>query len=183
MMKTLKTAGIAMMILGMTASLGAQTAASDSSVQIKTVNPFFYAALEMKGSYQQMEASFGTLFGEAGKQGLGMNMPFGVYFSDPAVTPEADLKWEVGMALSDSAAVQPPLVLKKWAYTQTANMIYEGPFSDIGQAYGKLFGGIAEKGYVPAGPVREVYFGPPTQDDQGRTVGKIEIIVPVMKKQ
>jgi AraC family transcriptional regulator len=183
-MKNLKSVGIALLVLAMAASLAAQNAPApaDSSVQIRTADPFFYAALEMKGNYNQMEAAFGQFFGEVGKQGLGMNMPFGVYYNSPATTPEADLKWDVGMALSDSAAVQAPLTVKKWGYTQTGNLIYEGPFSEIGSVYGKLFGWLGANGYDTIGPIMEKYFGPPAPDDKGQMCGKVEITVPVMKK-
>ena len=44
----------------------------------------------------------------------------------------------------------------------------KGPYTQISEAFGKLYGWIGEKGYVPAGPPLGVYFNAPGQvpDDQ-----------------
>ena len=33
----------------------------------------------------------------------------------------------------------------------------KGPYTQIGEAFGKLYGWIGEKGYIPAGPPSGVY--------------------------
>jgi DNA gyrase inhibitor GyrI len=168
------------------ASLWAQEpatpAAPDSSVQVKVTQPFFYAAVEMKGSYNQHSAGFNTLFGELGKQGLGMNAPFGIYYNNPKTTPEADLKWELGVAFQDSTPVQAPLKLKKWPFIQTASLVFEGSYSNLGPVYVKLYGWIGANGYIPEGPTVEKFLNAPTQNEKGESIGKVEIIVPISKR-
>ncbi len=156
---------------------------TDKAVQVQEIEPYVYCAVEMTGSYDQHETAFQTLYEQAAMQGLDTNAgAFGIYFSDPSQTPEADLKWEIGFK-TDAEKVNKPLVLKKWQYTTIAVTEYEGSFSseEFGLAHQKLFQWITENGYSPAGPTMETYLDMPTQNSDGEWVGKIRISLPVQK--
>jgi effector-binding domain-containing protein len=153
-------------------------------VQIKTIEPFDYAAVEMTGSYEQSGAAFGQLYQEAGIQGLPMDgQMMGIYYNDPFTVAMADLKWEVGLPVPDASQVKEPLKGKTWKATQLATLVYEGPFDENykGQ-YAKIIECITKKGLVPAGPGMEKYMSMPAQDENGVWSGKVEICMPVMKK-
>lgn len=154
------------------------------TVRLEKTEPFAYAALEMTGSYAQHGTAFQTLYQEAGKQGLPMNSAsFGVYWNSPQNTAEADLKWEIGLAMPDTQKVAAPLKLKKWEFPQSASVTYYGGFdsSAVGKAYQSLFGWMGKNGYRVAGPVMEKFLSMPTQNEKGEWVGKVEIAMPVEK--
>jgi AraC family transcriptional regulator len=152
--------------------------------KITIVKPFYYAALEMTGSYDQHGEAFGTLYGLAGKFMLDMNQPvFGIYYNNPQNTPEAELKWELGLPVSEGQKLEEPLKLKKWEYKLLATKNYKGSFSSeaMGACYAGLYQWITENQYAPAGPMMEKYLGQPTMDEKGEWCGEIEIIMPVQK--
>lgn len=171
-------------ILLMTAiTLSAQPSHTLSDVQVKQIEPFRYAALEMIGDYEQHQQAFPKLYELAISQNLGYAIEvFGVYFNDPSQVPVEQLKWELGFELSEGQTVKEPLVEKKWEYTQIATITYTGPFTDeMGSAMEALFTWVMSNGYSPAGPMVQKYVVMPTQNEQGQWVGTIESVLPVQK--
>lgn len=153
-------------------------------VKLKKIRAFPYCAVEMKGSYTQHEKAFQTLFAEANKQKVKMESSvFAVYYSDPKSTPEKDLLWEVGFAVSKGQEVAAPLKLKKWKFPSVASLTYEGEFEEetMTKAYDKLDKWIVKNGLKPVGPVMENYLSLPVKTASGSLMGKIEIMVPVEK--
>ena len=154
------------------------------TVQIKTIEPFDYAAIEMTGSYEQHGQAIGQLYQEAGAQGLPMDgQMMGIYYNDPYSVAEAELKWEVGLGVPEASQVKEPLKGKKWGATKLATLVYEGPFDENYKAqYRIIMDCISEKGLVPAGPSMENFMSMASQDENGVWTGKVEICIPVMKK-
>jgi len=153
-------------------------------VQVKTIEVFDYAAVEMTGSYEQSGAAFGQLYQEAGIQGIAMDgQPMGIYYNSPEMVAEADLKWEIALPVPDASQVKEPLKGKTWKATEIATLVYEGPFDENykGQ-YAKIIECITKKGLVPAGPGMEKFMSMPSEDENGVWSGKVEICMPVMKK-
>jgi effector-binding domain-containing protein len=152
-------------------------------VELRTDTAFAYCALEMTGSYDQHEAAFTKLFGEAMNQGIYGGFPFGIYWNSPANTPVEKLMWDVGFALPAGAAPKAPLTVKQWEFTTTASLKYSGAFggAEMDKEYGRLFQWIADNGYVAAGPMMEVFLNAPSPDESGTLVGSVEIVVPVQK--
>jgi len=160
-----------------------QASAADS-VRLIQVEPFCYCAVEMRGSFDKHGNAFQNLYQQAGTQGLPMTaVPFGIYWNDPRSVPVDSLKWELGFALPEARTLTAPLVLKKWEYPLTASIFFEGVYGSEAQtaAYGKLFAWIGQNGYKPAGPLMEKFISMPVQDAQGRTSGKVSIVIPVAK--
>ncbi|MBN2411379.1 GyrI-like domain-containing protein [candidate division KSB1 bacterium] len=159
---------------------------SGDVIKVIDVEPFTYCAVEMTGSYDQHDTAFNTLYEQAGIQSLPQTeIPFGIYKSDPAQTPEEELKWELGFALPDSSQVTEPLKMKKWEFTQIVSRMYDGVFSEeeMGQVYGEIYEWIGQNNYTPAGPLMEKYMSQPEQNADGEWTGTVEIWVPVQKAQ
>ena len=155
-----------------------------SKISVKEIEPYFYCAVEMTGSYDQHEDAFTTLYEQAGMQGLGSDFEaFGIYINDPNQTPANELKWELGFELQDSVKVKEPLKHKKWNYSQMAGLLYEGSFSspEFAAAHVDLFQWISANGYTPVGPMMEKYVEMTSQNSEGEWLGKIRITVPVRK--
>ncbi|HPN46289.1 MAG TPA: GyrI-like domain-containing protein [bacterium] len=164
----------------------AQEAAKTESVTLKTVEPFFYAAVEMTGTYDEHTTAFSSLYEQAGAQSLDMQQaPFGVYYNNPSSTPTEELKWEVCLTVSGEKELKAPLKLKKWDFTQVASRMYTGSYSseEFGNAYMELFTWIQSNGYVPAGPMMEKFLTNPEQNTDGEWVGTVEMCQPVLKAQ
>ncbi|MCK4828129.1 GyrI-like domain-containing protein, partial [bacterium] len=156
------------------------------AIELKESDQFYYCALEMMGSYEQAGSAIGTLYGEAAKQNLVIDMvPFGIYYNNPADTPEEELKWEVGFALPEKREVQEPLKIKKWEYNLLVSKYYDGSFEseEMVKTYQQIFSWIGENSYIPAGPIMEKYLNIPVRNEAGEMCGKVEILVPVQKKE
>lgn len=152
--------------------------------EVKEIEPFWYCALDMQGSYDKHEEAFQTLYNEAGVQGLGMDfIAFGIYYNDPSQVAPENLTWELGFELDEKVELKEPLVLKKWEYKLVVSSIYQGDFNSeaFGAAHQKLFEWIGQNGYMPAGPMMEKYISMPTQTSEGGWEGTINMIMPVQK--
>ncbi|MBN1779702.1 GyrI-like domain-containing protein [bacterium] len=155
-----------------------------AEVVVKTIEPYAYVAVEMKGSYEQHAQAFGTLYEQSAYQGLALNdIPFGIYWNDPNNTPEDSLRWEIGVAAPDADSVAAPLSIKKWPHAMIAVRSYEGPME--GEAFsatiGGLYGWIMQNGYQISGPIMERYMNMPYQDENDVWIGQLEIVLPVTK--
>lgn len=158
----------------------------EAVITVREVEPFIYFAVDMTGSYDQHAAAFQTLYAAAGKQGIDMGaVPFGIYYNDPECTPVEELRWEVGFPASGEKEVAEPLKAKKWEYGTVVAMPYEGPFSveKMGPVYREIYGWIEKNGFKQAGPIMEKYMSMPTLDESGNLSGKIEILMPIQKKE
>jgi len=155
-----------------------------SAVELKQITPFRYAALLMKGSYDQHATAFPQLYQLAGEQNLGYSFDiFGIYFSDPSQVPVEQLEWQVGFALTEGQQVKEPLVEQKWDYAQIAMLTYDGPFNEeMNKGPQALMTWIMSNGYTPVGPMMEKYIVMPTQNEKGEWCGTIEISEPVSKQ-
>ncbi len=154
------------------------------SVRLVPVEAFSYAALEMKGSYDQHGNAFMELMQNAGSQGLSMAAaPFGLYYNSPDETPVDSLVWDLGIPCPDTAKVTAPLVLKKYTYPSTAALFFEGVFGSPEQnaATAALFAWIPANGYRPAGPMMERFVSMPMPTGDGGFTGRVEMVIPVEK--
>ena len=159
--------------------------AVETGVEVVEIEPFFYAAVEMTGSYEQHGQAFMTLMGSAGQQGIPMNeAPFGIYHNSPEDTPEAELKWEVGMPLPEEKELAAPIVLKKWEFTTVAQRDFEGAIDgdEMQAVYYGMYEWITANGYELAGPMLERFLSMPAANEKGEMVGKVQIVFPVQKK-
>ena len=153
----------------------------DIEIEIKDIKPFKYVCIEETGSFDKMEESIGTLWMEAGKQGLQpAGAMFGIYYNDPGNTPEAEWKWEVGFKVAGDVKVQEPLKLKEWTHTKVATYVAYGPYEETeGKYYPALYAKAANMGYVPGGPSMSIYHNDPNTVKPEEI--KTELVIPVEK--
>ncbi len=186
---------LAMLALPLSAQEGAaarKAVGKEAGKAVKTelavieMEPFSYAAVEVTGSYTQHGDAFMKLYTEAGKQGLPMTAtPFGIYWNSPDDTAEEDLKWEIGLPVSDDKKLEAPIALKKWEYTTVIQQDFEGVIDgdEIKAAYYSMYEWIGANGYEMAGPMLERFLNTPSPDEKGEMIGKVQIIFPVQKKK
>ena len=162
-----------------------EKASVDSTIELKSIEPFFYCALEMTGSYEQHSSAFQTLYEAAGTQNVSLyEAPFSLFWNDPDQTPETELKWELGMEISEKKELQAPLTLKTWEFALVVSKIYEGPFEgeELQQSYQAIFEWLGKTEYTAVGPFAQKYLNMATQNAEGQWVGQLEILIPVQKK-
>ena len=117
---------------------------TDLNAAVKTSEPACVAYLPMTGSYAQIPAAFGRLFGWLSGRGLRPGgMPSGVYLTDPAAPGEP--RWELRAPLSGEHPDAPP----------------DSAGCGVKHLPQQLVAWLAARGYAVAGPPEEVYFSEP----------------------
>jgi AraC family transcriptional regulator len=156
-----------------------------TEVTVKQTEPRTVAFISVKGPFDQIEGTFGRLFGWVGQKGYApIGPPLGIYFNSPEQAPSEELLWELQCPLgTDIAPVEPDpsgVGIKKVPGVEVASTVHKGPFDEVGKIYGILWGWINSNGYEIVGPPEEVYFSDPaTTPPQELTT---EIRFPVRKK-
>jgi effector-binding domain-containing protein len=146
----------------LTASLSAgnapEPAVQGADVSLKTIEPFAYFCMPVKGSYSQIQEAIGKLMLEIQTQNAMPTGPLmGIFYNSPEEVESSALEWEIGFPVSPSQAIQPPLVLKEWKFTQVAVSMHKGPYADVGKTIAKINDWMAANGWAPAGPMLERY--------------------------
>ena len=157
----------------------------EGEIVLQKSEPYTYVAVEMKGSYDQHEQAFATLYEQGSSQGLSLeDYPMGLYYNNPMDTPEDSLIWEIGTRVSGVDSVQLPLVLKTFPYTLTVSMAYTGSFGEeMASSYTKMYEWIGQNGYQQIGPLQEIYLSIPQANEDGEWVGQVKIVIPVSKTE
>jgi AraC family transcriptional regulator len=147
---------------------------------IKDVAGFWYASMEFKGSYSQMEKNIGVYMNEFFKQGLIPGGPFlGVYYNNPNEVKEEELKWAVGFPVPQDANVQAPLNKTEFKDLKAVVYLHIGPYEKMGESYDRVFKYIEDNGYRAVWPVYDRYLNNPQMVKPEEL--ETEIIVPVEK--
>ncbi len=130
------------------------------------------AGIDHVGSYMDIGRAFEKLFAWFGSRNLlgpGMEM-IGVYYSDPASVPEAELRSRACLTIPEGLQIEPPLAEPPLVETTIAGgdyavLLYKGPYADMRGAYGWLYGQwLPQSGYDPAdAPVFERYLNSPRE--------------------
>ena len=157
-----------------------------TDIELVEIEPFFYCSVEMTGSYEQHAGAFMKLYTEAGKQDLPMTgAPFGIYWNSPNDTAEEDLKWEIGMVVPKDKEIAAPIVKKKWEHTMVIQRDFDGAIDsdELRAVYYAMYEWIGANGYEMAGPMLERFLNTPSPNEEGETIGKVQIVFPVQKKE
>ncbi len=149
-----------------------------------TTRPMTVAYLAAEGSYDQIPAGFGSLYGWLEEHGLvATDMPMGVFFNIPSDPSGADAIWELWApvkgghdeALPDTSGIGvrhvPPM--------SVISATHKGPYETMESTYQALWIWISDNGYVLDGPAMERYYSDPTDVPSDEYV--TEIMLPVRR--
>ncbi len=103
------------------------------------------------------------------------------FYDDPATTPPEETRYEIRIPVAPETVVVAPWEIKRMDPMDTAAVLLIGSYETIAGRYPEIYTWIDENGYVPAGPLMEVYLVHPGSDvppEQYET----EVHVPVMVK-
>jgi len=168
------------LLTGMAAGAGAQQAAPPpeakptAEIKVVTTEPVHALVLPMKGSYLQHQAAFERLSAYLAGRGVApAGAFFGRYFDDPS-QGEANLTWEIGVAVPVSLTAEAPFEIKDLPAMRAAVRVYRGPMEELVAAWPGLIQWVIANGYQPVGPAIQVFKGLPASVE-------VEMRMPVTK--
>ncbi|MDV6332679.1 AraC family transcriptional regulator [Asticcacaulis sp. 201] len=132
---------------------------------VETLPSIRCAAVAHQGPYIQIDHAMGQLFSQLLAQGLMPSEPrmMALFFDDPDLVPQNQLRSQACLPISEDIALAPPLldtVLRGGCY---ARLRYKGPYADMKNAYRWLFGvWLPSSGYeAEEAPAFEAYLNDP----------------------
>jgi DNA gyrase inhibitor GyrI len=132
--------------------------------------------LPMKGSYMQHPDAFSRLGSFLSAHGITpQGSIFARYYSDPSVG-EANLVWEVGIAVPAGTTAEAPFEIKDIPASLTAVHDHHGALEALGGAWGTMLQWASTNGYQLSGPPTQVFKG-----DMTAGAPQVEMQVAVQK--
>lgn len=116
--------------------------AMDYQVDIRTVPAMTAVTVPHTGSYMDIGRAFGQLYMVLGQRGLvqpGQRM-VALYYDDPDIVPEAQLRSSAGVVPVRPYAVEAPLETREIRGGEYAVLHYKGPYAGMRAAYQWLYG-------------------------------------------
>lgn len=158
---------------GSHAAFKAANAASDARgfpVVVESLPERRCAGIDHTGSYMEIDHAMGRLFTElAARQALpAQPAMIGVFFDDPDLGPEQELRSRACLPIANSVAIDAPLVEMMLRGGPYAKLSYTGPYADMRGAYRWFLGvWLPASGYEPDdAPIFEAYLNDPRQVPQ-----------------
>lgn len=154
-------------------------------VTVKETEPTSVAFASMRGTYAQIPAALGRLYGYAGQSGLTpTGAPHAVYFTPPDAGPEAEALWEVWAPVEGEPLETGPgetgLGVKRVPGKLVASTMHKGPYETIEPTYHALAQWVTDEGYDMAGPPEEIYYSDPANTPPEEYL--TEVLFPVSKR-
>jgi len=136
-------------------------------VVIRDVPAMNVVSLDHVGSYMQIGKAFDSLFGWLAARNL-LPAEFrtvGIYYDDPGIVPEVELRSKAGVVLPGDIDVAAPVSVTPLRDGQYAVLRHKGPYSDMHAAYQWLYGTwLVQSGREAAdAPVFEEYLNNPKE--------------------
>jgi AraC family transcriptional regulator len=158
---------------GSHAAFKAAHAASDANIFPVTVESLperRCAGIDHTGSYMEIDHAMGRLFTEIVARHALPAQPamIGVFFDDPDLGPEAELRSRACLPVADSVTIDAPLVETVLRGGSYARLSYTGPYADMRGAYRWFLGvWLPASGYEPDdAPISEAYLNDPREVPQ-----------------
>lgn len=130
------------------------------------------AGIDHTGSYMAIDHAMGQLFAELVTRNALPAQPamIGLFFDDPDLGPESQLRSRACLPIADSVAITAPLVETVLRGGLYARLSYTGPYADMRGAYRWLLGTwLPASGYEPDdAPIFEAYLNDPREVPQSQ---------------
>ena len=144
--------------------------ASGFPVTVKNLPERRCAGIDHTGPYMEIDHAMGRLFAElAARQVLPAEPAMiGVFFDDPDLGPQKDLRSRACLPVASSVAIDAPLVETILRGGPYATLSYTGPYADMRDAYRWFLGvWLPASGYEPDdAPIFEAYLNDPREVPQ-----------------
>ena len=137
------------------------------NVEIKEMPAFRVAAVRHVGSFMRISEAFGRLEEIAGKAGLfaTKHTMLAIYRDDPKTTPEAELRADAGLTVSDDAQIPQGLTEQHLSAGRYAMTVHIGPYEKLGGVWSSLIHEWLPKSgqHMGEGPTYEIYRNVPAE--------------------
>lgn len=160
---------------GSHAAFRAANAANDARgfpVTVESLPQRRCAGIDHTGSYMAIDHAMGRLFAELGARNALPARPemIGLFFDDPDLGPEDELRSRACLPVSDAVTIHAPLVETALRGGLYARLSYTGPYADMRGAYRWLLGTwLPASGYEPDdAPIFEAYLNDPREVPQSQ---------------
>ena len=112
------------------------------NVERKQMPALRLVTLRHVGPYHRISEAFGRLGEIAGRSGLFRAKPtmLAVYHDDPEATPEAELRSDAAVVITDDAQIPAGLVEWRLAGGPYACTTHVGPYEELGDAWARFMG-------------------------------------------
>ena len=158
---------------GSHAAFKAANAASDARgfpVVVESLPERRCAGIDHTGSYMEIDHAMGRLFTELVARHALPAQPamIGVFFDDPDLGPEEELRSRACLPVANSVTMEAPLVEMVLRGGPYAKLSYTGPYADMRDAYRWFLGvWLPASGYEPDdAPIFEAYLNDPREVPQ-----------------
>ncbi len=169
---------------GSHAAFKAASAASNAAtfpVTVESLPERRCASIDHTGSYMAIDHAMGKLFAELGARNALPARPamVGVFFDDPDLGPESDLRSRACLPVADAVTLDAPLVETVLHGGLYAKLSYTGPYADMRGAYRWFLGvWLPASGYVPSdAPIFEAYLNDPREVPQSQLRTDIHLLL------
>ncbi|KQR76545.1 AraC family transcriptional regulator [Burkholderia sp. Leaf177] len=136
-------------------------------VTIRDIPAMTVVSIDHSGPYMQIGKAFDSLIGWlASRELLSPEIRMiGIYYDDPGIVPESELRSKAGVVLPRDIDVAPPVSLTHVRGGQYAVLRHKGPYSDMRAAYEWLYGAwLTQSGREAAdAPAFEAYLNNPKE--------------------
>jgi DNA gyrase inhibitor GyrI len=176
-------AGIALSVLILRVGLSAaqEDAGPGNGVVVKQVERFYYCCLTQAGDREAVPRAIKLVWQLMEDQVIAPTGPaIGVFYNSPERTSPEVLMWDIGFPITPQTRVLAPLTLKRWTHTLVAEAYHYGPLNRAGETYERILEWMEANGYDQDGPVLEMYFTDPTEENPAEY--KTRIWVPCAPK-
>lgn len=143
------------------------------------------AAVEHRGAYNRIGESFSKLGEIAGPAGLfdpNAKM-IGIYYDDPDVTPESELRSKAGITVSETAKLPPGLTEVRIPAGRVARATHIGGYEGLQESWDKLTGEWLEQSgqRMGKGVTYEIYLNTPMDTPKEKL--RTELYIPLQPVQ
>ena len=136
-------------------------------VEWKERLPQSYAYIEVLGDYRLVYGKLEALRLEAYRFGLSLAGPaFSLFYDDPGETPIDQLRARVCLPVHAGEDQPGPWSFEVLPRKTVVYAAVAGSHPQVPLAYSALFAYIQEHGWVPSGPIREIYLADPSLDSR-----------------
>ncbi|HEY0714177.1 MAG TPA: AraC family transcriptional regulator [Polyangia bacterium] len=155
------------------------------NAEIKFMPPMRVATVRHVGPYNRISEAFARLHQSAAPAGLVRNKPtmLAIYHDDPETTPEAELRSDAAIVISNDAALPAGLGEQRISGGRYATFVHIGPYEKLGDAWAWLMGQwLPRSGQrVGSGVSYEIYRNTPMDVPKDKL--ETEIYVPLADPQ
>ena len=173
---------LAFLALGIALPAVQEEPEQDQSITVKQVERFFYCCLTQTGGREGIPHAIKLVWQLLEDQVIAPTGPaIAVFYTSPEKTSPEALMWDVGFPITPQTQVLAPLTLKRWTHTLVVEAYHYGPLNRAGETYDRILDWMEANGYVQVGPVLEMYFTDPVEENP--TEYKTRIWVPCIPKR